>query len=169
MSSESATTPVQDREESVNWRNIPQISVLFGLLLCIYGFVADKEQFAYSYLTAFMFCLSIGLGSLFLVLVHHLFDAGWSAPIRRYLEHLSCLLFPWLPTMNFRYSVVEGLFYQHGRMEYVVRFRQARTPVEVDPLPFSIAVVDRGRSSPATLLVFLWLEILPGWPPLPQW
>ena len=96
MSSESATTPVQDREESVNWHNIPQIAVVFGLLLCIYGFVADKEQFAYSYLTAFMFCLSIGLGSLFLVLMHHLFDAGWSVPIRRYLEHLSCLLFPWL-------------------------------------------------------------------------
>ena len=96
MSSESATTPVQDREESVNWRNIPQIAVVFGLLLCIYGFVADKQQFAFSYLTAFMFCLSIGFGSLFLVLVHHLFDAGWSAPIRRYLEHLSCLLFPWL-------------------------------------------------------------------------
>jgi hypothetical protein len=87
---------MQDREESVNWHNIPQIAVVFGLLLCIYGFVADKEQFAFSYLTAFMFCLSIGLGSLFLVLVHHLFDAGWSAPIRRYLEHLSCLLFPWL-------------------------------------------------------------------------
>ena len=43
-----------------------------------------------------MFCLSIGLGSLFRVLMHHLFDAGWSVPIRRYLEHLSCLLFPWL-------------------------------------------------------------------------
>jgi hypothetical protein len=35
MSSESATTPVQDREESVNWHNIPQIAVVFGLLLCI--------------------------------------------------------------------------------------------------------------------------------------
>ena len=31
-----------------------------------------------------------------MVLIHHLFDAGWSAPIRRYLEHFSCLLFPWL-------------------------------------------------------------------------
>jgi hypothetical protein len=94
MSTETAAvaTPAQETQ----WRSIPQIAVVFGLLLCVYGFIDDKQQFAYSYLTAFMFFLSIGLGSLFLVLVHHLFDAGWSAPIRRYLEHLSCLLFPWL-------------------------------------------------------------------------
>lgn len=54
------------------------------------------QQFGYSYLTAFMFFLSLGLGSLFLVLLHHLFDAMWSVPIRRFVEHLSCLLFPWM-------------------------------------------------------------------------
>ena len=97
MSTETATNASPaDRTEAVNWRSIPQIAAVFGLLLCIYGFVDDKQQFAFSYLTAFMFCLSVGLGSLFLVLVHHLFDAGWSVPIRRYLEHLACLLFPWL-------------------------------------------------------------------------
>ena len=94
--SEIMTTTTQESEETTNWRSIPQIAVVIGLLLCIYGYVQDKEQFAFSYLTAFMFCLSLGLGSLFLVLVHHLFDAGWSSPIRRYCEHLACLLFPWL-------------------------------------------------------------------------
>ncbi len=94
--SEIVTTTTQESEETTNWRSIPQIAVVIGLLLCIYGYVQDKEQFAFSYLTAFMFCLSLGLGSLFLVLVHHLFDAGWSSPIRRYCEHLACLLFPWL-------------------------------------------------------------------------
>ncbi len=94
--SEAATTTTQESEETVNWRSIPQIAVVIGLVLCVYGLVQDKQQFAFSYLTAFMFCLSLGLGSLFLVLVHHLFDAGWSSPIRRYCEHLACLLFPWL-------------------------------------------------------------------------
>ena len=94
--SEVVTTTSQESEESTNWRSIPQIAVVVGLVLCIYGVVQDKQQFAFSYLTAFMFCLSLGLGSLFLVLVHHLFDAGWSSPIRRYCEHLACLLFPWL-------------------------------------------------------------------------
>lgn len=47
------------------------------------------KQFGYSYLTAFMFYLSLCLGSLILVLFHHLFDAGWSVPIRRFLEHMA--------------------------------------------------------------------------------
>ena len=29
-------------------------------------------------------------------MVHHLFDASWSVPIRRFCEHLACLLFPWM-------------------------------------------------------------------------
>ena len=41
-----------------------------------------------------MFFLSLGLGALFLVMVHHLFDAGWSVPIRRFCEHLATLLVP---------------------------------------------------------------------------
>ena len=94
--SEAVSTTSQESEETTNWRSIPQIAVGIGLVLCIYGLVQDKQQFAFSYLTAFMFFLSLGLGSLFLVLVHHLFDAGWSSPIRRYCEHLACLLFPWL-------------------------------------------------------------------------
>ena len=58
--------------------------------------VTGAKQFAYSYLTAFMFFLSICLGSLFLVILHHLMDANWSVPIRRFLEHIACLLFPWM-------------------------------------------------------------------------
>jgi hypothetical protein len=63
---------------------------------CEAGGPSLGKQFAYSYLTAFMFFLSICLGSLFLVILHHLFDAMWSVPIRRFLEHISCLLFPWM-------------------------------------------------------------------------
>jgi len=44
-----------------------------------------------------MFFLSICLGSLFLVMLHHLFDASWSIGLRRFLEHLACLL----PIMGF--------------------------------------------------------------------
>jgi hypothetical protein len=38
-----------------------------------------------------MFYLSICLGGWFLVMAHHLFDASWSAPTRRFCEHLACL------------------------------------------------------------------------------
>ena len=52
------------------------------------------KKFGYSYLTAYMFFLSICLGSLFIVLISHLLDTQWIVPIRRYLEHIACQLFP---------------------------------------------------------------------------
>jgi hypothetical protein len=75
-------------------------------------------KFGYSYLTAYMFCLSITVGSLFVIILHHLFDAAWSAPLRRVSEQIACLLwgpmvlllipilllqkqiFPWLSVEN---------------------------------------------------------------------
>ena len=83
----------QDEATESPWSSLPLTLAAIGLVMCIYGYVAEgPKQFAHSYLAAFMFFLSIGLGSWFLVLMHHLFDAGWSSPIRRYLEHLACLL-----------------------------------------------------------------------------
>ncbi len=55
------------------------------------GWARDPGEFGFSYLLAFMFFLSLGLGALFLVMLHHLVDAGWSVPIRRVLEHLAML------------------------------------------------------------------------------
>ena len=49
------------------------------------------KQIGFSYLQAFMFFFSLCVGGLFLVLVHHLFDAAWSVPIRRITENLACL------------------------------------------------------------------------------
>jgi len=67
------------------------------------------KQIAHSYLTAYMFCLSLCVGSLFLTLAHHLFDAGWSASIRRVTETMASLLFPWmlilaLPIIGFAWT-----------------------------------------------------------------
>lgn len=69
-----------------------------GAVLSLIGFFAqhDHQAFAYAWLLAFMFFLSICLGALFLVIAHHLFDAGWSVPIRRFCEHLASLVFPWM-------------------------------------------------------------------------
>jgi hypothetical protein len=53
------------------------------------------SQFGYSYLTAFMFVLSILVASMFFILIHHLFDAGWSVPVMRIAENMACLIFPW--------------------------------------------------------------------------
>lgn len=90
------------------WRKIPVIAIVVGAVFLGIGFLvaglhhggAEHEgnpmlrQFGFSWLLAFMFYLSIAMGGLFLVLAHHLFDASWSVPIRRYCEHLACLVAP---------------------------------------------------------------------------
>jgi hypothetical protein len=78
------------------WRNVPTICMVAGGVLAIAGAALNLKEFAHGWLLAFMFWLSLGLGALFLVIVHHLFDAGWSVPIRRFCEHIASLLFPWM-------------------------------------------------------------------------
>lgn len=74
------------------WRKVPVTCVVAGAVLALIGAFTNPVEFGYSYLSAYMFCLSLGLGGLFLVLIHHLVDAGWSVPLRRLNEHLACLL-----------------------------------------------------------------------------
>ena len=90
------STPTENKEENrldlSKWASLPNKLIGGGALVAIFGIVIPSWQktFAYSYLTAYMFFLSIVLGSLFLVLVHHLFDTYWIVPIRRFLEHIAC-------------------------------------------------------------------------------
>jgi hypothetical protein len=71
-----------------------------GAAACLVGVAVDwtrhhdLRQFGFSWLLAFMFWLSLVLGALFFVMLHHLTDASWSVPIRRVCEHLACLIFP---------------------------------------------------------------------------
>src|SRR6266516_2490584 len=76
------------------WRNVPNRLMVVGLLVAGLGALMDARQFGYSWLTAYMFFLSFCLGALFLVIVHHLFDASWSVPIRRFVVHMACLVAP---------------------------------------------------------------------------
>jgi hypothetical protein len=88
------TTPSEAPLDLSRWRNAPFILMGVGALLALIGLLFRPTEFLFSWLWAFMFFLSIGLGALFLVIAHHLFDAGWSVPTRRFCEHLSNLLFP---------------------------------------------------------------------------
>src|SRR6266852_5245086 len=100
MSAESTNYPPLDLSK---WRKLPMILIVAGMVLAaLAGLKGDATYFGHAYLLAYMFFLSLCLGSLFLVLIHHLFDAGWSVPIRRFCEHTACLLFPvmavlWIP------------------------------------------------------------------------
>jgi hypothetical protein len=74
------------------WRSLPTLLIIAGGILSIIGLVKDPREFGYSWLLAFIFYFSIALGALFLVIVHHLTDAGWSVGILRFNEHLASLL-----------------------------------------------------------------------------
>lgn len=53
---------------------------------------AGMELFAHSYLTAFLFFMSISFGALGFVLIQHIFKAGWSVVIRRLAEVMACAI-----------------------------------------------------------------------------
>lgn len=65
---------------------------LVGLALNVLGFFHNHEQFFHSWLVAFAFWMSIALGGLFLVLIHHLSGAVWSIVVRRIPESFMAIL-----------------------------------------------------------------------------
>ncbi|MCX6149900.1 MAG: quinol:cytochrome C oxidoreductase [Ignavibacteriales bacterium] len=68
--------------------------ILFGLglLLSILAFIYDKQRSSFNLLIVFMFLMSIGVGSLFLVALEYIGGAVWSTPFRRISEFLSSIL-----------------------------------------------------------------------------
>ena len=106
MSAHAIAVDLSDAQVPQNsiWKQLPAIFALLGVAGLGLAWVTtgvDQKQFWYSYLTAFMFWLSVGLGGLFFVLVHHATRAGWSTVVRRIAENymvtlplLGLLMFP---------------------------------------------------------------------------
>ena len=59
---------------------------LIGLIGLAVGFAGDHAQFYKSYLLAYVFVLGIPVGSLTLLMVHHLSGGRWSLALRRTFE-----------------------------------------------------------------------------------
>ncbi len=83
-----------------------------GLLVALVGFFVDTRMAAYSYLIGLLFATSVAIGMLFLVMIHHIFDAQWSTVIRRQAENFLSAL-PWfgllfLPLFVLTYAVDQG-------------------------------------------------------------
>ncbi|MGB7345867.1 MAG: hypothetical protein WBD20_16745 [Pirellulaceae bacterium] len=68
------------------------IALVVGLGL---GYSSIGPKFGMSaYLTAFMYCFTITMGSLFFVLIQHLCRAGWSVVVRRVAELMMVMVIP---------------------------------------------------------------------------
>ena len=74
-----------------------------GVLGSAYSFFADQTQFYFSYLNALVFAVTLALGCLFFVIIHHLVRASWSTGFRRIAENYAAnfflLLILFLPIM----------------------------------------------------------------------
>ena len=82
------------------WWLAPLAIGIVLLVVTAIGGAADRQQFFFSYLVAWLFCVTIALGSLFFVLVQHLTKAAWSVVVRRIPEALMWT-FPLLILLSF--------------------------------------------------------------------
>jgi hypothetical protein len=69
--------------------NTAYVLLGIGLVSGIVAYIIDPQRASYSYLTSFMFLISLGVGSLFLVSLEYLAGAVWSTPFRRISEFFS--------------------------------------------------------------------------------
>lgn len=64
-------------------------------LASAFGVVVAPERFGAAYLLGFAYLATVGVGSLFWILIHYLTGAGWSVVVRRLVENLAAVI-PWL-------------------------------------------------------------------------
>lgn len=103
----------------------PMLIGLGLLLISVIGWVTAPEQFYFAYLVGWVFCLSLTLGALFFVMVHHITRAYWSVVVRRISEMLlwtfpilAILSIPFLIGMHDLYHWTHHEVYEVGSPEY---------------------------------------------------
>jgi hypothetical protein len=88
-----ATEPTLPPEEitlPAAWSKlVPAAAILGVALLAASIALGDGHQLPFSYLTAFVYWLTVALGGLFFVLVHYIARSGWSVVVRRLAEHVA--------------------------------------------------------------------------------
>jgi len=90
MSQNDVTYQKKNLPESL--KRLGLILVIFGLALGSGGFFFDAQRALFNYLLAYVFIMSIAVGSLFLVALEYLAGAEWSTPIRRIPEFYASML-----------------------------------------------------------------------------
>jgi hypothetical protein len=69
-----------------SWNRIPAIGAgvaLLGIVGCVILGLGNPKQFFFSWLVAFLFCMSLALGALFFVLIQYAAQGGWGIVLRR--------------------------------------------------------------------------------------
>jgi len=88
------------------------VGLLFAGFGMIQGLMKNESRLVVSWLIGFSIWYSLAIGMLFLVMIWHIFDAGWAVIIRRQVEH-GLSVFPWLGLI-FVPLVLIGWFYKEN-------------------------------------------------------
>jgi hypothetical protein len=94
-----------------------------GSAVAVAGLFANPEQFYKSYLLAFIYVLAFPLGSLGLMMIHHLSGGGWGMPIRRIFEAAARTL-PFVAVL-----FLPVIFGMHHVFEWTDLDRVAKDPI----------------------------------------
>jgi hypothetical protein len=84
---ERAPEPFRPRGDWRLW-GVPLLIGVIALVISFVGWATDPHQFYFSYLVGWSFCLTIALGALYFVVIHHLTKARWSVVVCRIAESL---------------------------------------------------------------------------------
>ena len=79
-------------QASNNLKTISYALVAIGLLTIVVGLMKNQERLWTSYLAAFFFFSTLGLGGLFFTALNHMVKAGWSVTVRRFSEAMSSFI-----------------------------------------------------------------------------
>ncbi|NWF49496.1 MAG: quinol:cytochrome C oxidoreductase [Ignavibacteriaceae bacterium] len=75
-----------------NLRSIGLLLLIAGIILGLVAYFIDQPRAMFNYLISYMFLISIGVGSLFLISLEYVANADWSVPLRRVIEHLAAII-----------------------------------------------------------------------------
>lgn len=82
----------QKKDLPKNMSKLGWALLLIGIIGGVAAFYVDNTRAAFNYLIAYMFIMSIGVGSLFLIALEYVTGADWSVPFRRLMEFFAALV-----------------------------------------------------------------------------
>jgi hypothetical protein len=83
---------VFNQSDTGGWPLILLGGTVLGIVVSLIYAIFWRNQFAFSWLFAFMYFFTLTAGALFWVCVHHATDAEWSVVVRRVLEQIASLV-----------------------------------------------------------------------------